>query len=243
MQGIWKRRPSPAMVVAIMALVVATSGSAVAVTGLVDSAEIKNNTIRGKDVKNRSLGAKELSDKAVETLKGNTGAQGGTGARGATGATGATGARGVGVYDGAIPSGKTVTGAWGRNAPNLVGGDVVFETVSFPARAPANLSGANTRIGIKGQDGQVNLTVGLAVNDADQSATCTGTFHGPVAPRGVLCLYVRPGTLLNVQNGSLSVFALEVDGSAANRFGFGWTMAPAVNGDVRAEGTWAYTAP
>ena len=47
------RRPSPAMVVACTALFVAMGGVSYGVaTGFIDSREIKNNTIRGKDVRN-----------------------------------------------------------------------------------------------------------------------------------------------------------------------------------------------
>ena len=49
-------RPSPALVVASLALFAALGGTGyAAATGSIDSREIKNSTIRGKDVKNSSL--------------------------------------------------------------------------------------------------------------------------------------------------------------------------------------------
>ncbi len=63
------RRPSPAMVVACVALFVALGGVSYGVaTGYIDSREIKNNTIRGKDVKNGALTGKELKRDSVGGL-------------------------------------------------------------------------------------------------------------------------------------------------------------------------------
>jgi hypothetical protein len=53
--------PSPAMVVALIALFVALGGvSYGVVTGYIDSREIKNNTIRSKDVRNGTLQSKDV---------------------------------------------------------------------------------------------------------------------------------------------------------------------------------------
>lgn len=74
------RMPSPAMLVAILALVVAMSGSAVAAS-LITSSQIKNGTIQVKD----------LSKSAVRALHGAKGSSGTAGAPGAPGATGPIG--------------------------------------------------------------------------------------------------------------------------------------------------------
>ena len=65
------RRPSPSMAVAVMALVVASTGTSYA-TGLIGSADIKNNsvssadikdrTIKGRDVKKEAIGSKQVKD-------------------------------------------------------------------------------------------------------------------------------------------------------------------------------------
>lgn len=80
------RKPSPSMVVSLIALFVALSGSAVAAT-LVTSRQIKNGTIQLKDI----------SASARKALRGKTGPKGDTGATGLTGATGASGAAGTAV--------------------------------------------------------------------------------------------------------------------------------------------------
>jgi hypothetical protein len=78
------RKPSPSMVIALTALVLAASGSAVAAS-IITSAQIKNGTIQLRDI----------NSKARKALKGQTGPQGPRGATGAPGATGAAGARGA----------------------------------------------------------------------------------------------------------------------------------------------------
>jgi hypothetical protein len=55
------RRPSPAMVVASIALFMAMGGVSYGLaTGAIDSREIKNNTVRGKDVHNGSLTGRDV---------------------------------------------------------------------------------------------------------------------------------------------------------------------------------------
>src|SRR5262245_65953064 len=51
-------RPSPALVVAFAALIVALSGTAIGLPGknTVDSGDIKNNAVKGKDVNEGTLG-------------------------------------------------------------------------------------------------------------------------------------------------------------------------------------------
>ena len=54
-------RPSPAMVVAMIALFSSLGGVSYAVaTGSIDSREIKNNDVRGKDVRNGTLSSSDL---------------------------------------------------------------------------------------------------------------------------------------------------------------------------------------
>jgi hypothetical protein len=56
-------RPSPSIVVAFIALFVALGGVSYGVaTGSIDTREIKNNTIQGKDVRNGTLSSSDLGD-------------------------------------------------------------------------------------------------------------------------------------------------------------------------------------
>jgi hypothetical protein len=86
-------KASRPMVVACLALFVALSGTAVAASGLITSAQIKDHTIKPVD----------LSGAAISSLKGKKGATGPRGPTGLTGATGATGPQGAA----AIPVGFT----------------------------------------------------------------------------------------------------------------------------------------
>lgn len=75
------KRPSPAIVVAVLALVLALGGSAYAVTiaptdsvrtssikdGEVRSRDVLNNTLRGPDIATASVGARVLADNAVDS--------------------------------------------------------------------------------------------------------------------------------------------------------------------------------
>jgi hypothetical protein len=94
-------RQSPAMIVGMIALFVALSGTAVATTSaLITGNQIKNSSITGVDVKNKSLTPRDFrgSVRGPRGLRGLTGAPGATGATGATGAPGAkgdTGAQGL----------------------------------------------------------------------------------------------------------------------------------------------------
>jgi hypothetical protein len=106
MSSIMNKRPSPALVVAIVALFVAFSGTATAAL-VMTGKNIKDGTITGKDVKNRTLGTNELSKKAVTSLQGQRGPTGPGGPQGPKGEAGVQGVQG--------PKGDT--GAAGPQGP------------------------------------------------------------------------------------------------------------------------------
>jgi Collagen triple helix repeat (20 copies) len=93
-----RRRFTPGLVVAMIALAVALSGSAMA-AGLVTSAQIKNGTIRLIDLHPSTQDALE-GKRGPAGPQGTTGAQGPQGARGVAGANGATGAQGPQGFQG-----------------------------------------------------------------------------------------------------------------------------------------------
>jgi hypothetical protein len=101
--GRWLR-PSPAMLVAVVALLASTAGisyAAVQVTGTnvkdasLTGRDVKNGTVTGKDVKNGTLGAKKLSKAAIGSLKGQPGVAGLQGPAGPQGPKGDSGVQGV----------------------------------------------------------------------------------------------------------------------------------------------------
>ena len=83
------RTPSPALIVAGIALFVALGGTSYAVTQLpknsVGTKQLKANAVTGAKVKNGSLAATDFSNAALDVLQGATGPAGPTGATGATG--------------------------------------------------------------------------------------------------------------------------------------------------------------
>jgi hypothetical protein len=83
-RGLKRYRPSPAMIVALIALIAATTGGAIAANGLVTSAGVKNNSLTGKDIKNKSIGRVDLS-KAALRGRGPAGPPGPPGAAGPAG--------------------------------------------------------------------------------------------------------------------------------------------------------------
>lgn len=119
MRSIMKRRPSAALVVAIVAMSVALSGTATAAL-VMTGKNIQNGTITGQDVKNRTLAKKKLSKKAIKSLQGRAGPAGPQGPAGVPGTQGAAG-----------PVGPSVT--YVDNEPNSITADLtrVLE-VSIP---------------------------------------------------------------------------------------------------------------
>jgi hypothetical protein len=146
-------RPSGSMLVALLALVMATTGSAVAAT-LITSKQIKNGTIQTADI----------SKKAQKTLKGKTGATGPIGAAGAAGTPGAKGDKGD----------KGDAGANGTNGTNGAPGT---------ARAYALSNGGGTMNAAKSKNvvGITKVATGAYCVQLDPSIDAT-TVEGVVAP-------------------------------------------------------------
>ena len=66
MTSLLRRRPSPALVIACIALFVSLGGVSYGVAvGFIDSREIKNNTIRSKDVRNSTLLTQDIRNNEV----------------------------------------------------------------------------------------------------------------------------------------------------------------------------------
>jgi hypothetical protein len=91
MRGIARHRPSPAMVVACIALAVALGGTSYAAVNLapgsVGNKQLKRNAVTGLKVKDRSLLARDF--KAGQLPRGARGLKGDKGDKGDTGAPGA----------------------------------------------------------------------------------------------------------------------------------------------------------
>ena len=118
-----RRLPSPATVLASIAVFAVLAGSATAATSLISGKDIKKGSITGKQIKNKSLSIKELSKGAVKKLRGATGPRGEIGPRGERGEKGETGARG--------PAG-IVAPLYGEDASENIGDGQAKNVITIP---------------------------------------------------------------------------------------------------------------
>ncbi len=150
-------RPSPALIVALVALFVALGGvgyAAVTVSGKniknnsVTTKDIKNNSLRGKDIKNNSLRGKDIRNKSIacrdltaglnkslgncgKNLSTGTGQPGQPGSNGQNGTNGTNGTNGVAQY--ANPEWSAVLrNTIGSALAQLGAGPVVIDPASPP---------------------------------------------------------------------------------------------------------------
>ena len=99
--------PSPAMIVAMLALCVALGGSAYAASQI-NGKNIRNGTISGKKLKNRTITSSKISRATVRALKNRLGLRGPRGYRGHAGAKGATGPAGTALAYARVAADGTV---------------------------------------------------------------------------------------------------------------------------------------
>jgi hypothetical protein len=133
-----KLRPTPAGVIACLALAVALGGTAFAAAVLVPK-----NSVGSPQVINGSLQRADLSARAVAALKGNRGPRGVQGIQGDPGEFGPAGPVGPAGpkgekgppgdpwAGGGLPSGKTLRGVFGPGGTAQDADDLVQETISF----------------------------------------------------------------------------------------------------------------
>jgi hypothetical protein len=210
------RLPSPSMLVACAALLVALGGTGVAaVTAVlprnsVGALQLRANSVNSAKVLNHSLLA--IDFKAGQIPAGPAGPVGPAGPAGPTGATG---------FVDQLPSGKTLTGNFaGRAYANAPGQDMQIPiSFAFP------LSDAPTPHYIK-------------FGSANPSA-CRGNPTEPKADPGHLCIYEAvPGS--NATGRAFDPISGADD--QANKYGGGVAATATAAGDFRVRGTWAVTA-
>jgi len=118
----WK--PSPESAIALAALVLSLGGTSYAAL-VVTGANVRDESLTGRDVKNGSIGPRDLSKKA----RARRGPKGDPGPRGAPGALGPKG-------DPGAPGAKGDSGPAGPGATRLAGG------VNYPAEAAVDFAAA-----------------------------------------------------------------------------------------------------
>ncbi len=217
-------RQSPAMVVAMLALFVALTGTAVATTSaLITGKQIKNSSITGLDIKNKSVTAADIKGQ-LRGARGVPGVAGPSGPAGPAGAAGAQGAQGIQGPAGPFPSGNapggvTIRGSFVQSAPS--GAPFVFASYPFGFQ----LSAAPT--------------IHYILSGTTAPAGCPGTAANPQANPGHLCVYES-----YVGNrASPCIFNPTGGCGSASRWGFNLAVYPAAAGAFYAGGTWAVTSP
>ena len=216
-------RVSPAMVVAMLALFVALTGTAVATTSaLITGIQVKNNSLTGADVKNKSLRPIDFrgSVRGPRGLRGVAGPQGAAGTQGVQGIQGAPGP----FPDGDLPTGKTIRGTYALGAgstDSFAWGHISFGFVLASAPAPHWIAAG-----------------------ANPPAECPGTVANPQAQAGHLCVYEDAGGFGNV--GPRWIFSPTLPGGPqdqTSRYGAGLFMTRgAAASDFWSYGSWAVTA-
>jgi hypothetical protein len=155
------------------------------------------------------------------------GGAGATGPAGAAGAAGAAGPQGLAAWD-TIPSGQTVTGEIIYDAQSA--GSLITDglAVNLPGVAPVALDAAH-----------VNFGKLSGASDAD--AACDGTdIAHPTAPRGMVCIYMDPGSTSSID---LTKLSGDVFNMPTRAFFVAWTPNGAAGDDEFIYASWAYTAP
>jgi hypothetical protein len=135
------RRPSPAMAVAFVALLAALSGTAVALPGVnsVDSADIRNGQVKGKDIGRNAVTSRKIKNGAVTSADAKN-----------------DGLTGTDINEGTL--GQVPSAGSAGVANSLASGDVNATTVS-------NAPGALTTVEASCDSGLKGISAGLRVDN------------------------------------------------------------------------------
>jgi Collagen triple helix repeat (20 copies) len=207
------RLPSPALLLAFVALCLALSGTAMAAHALITGKDVKDGSITSADIQNGSLTAKDFKKAQIPAGakgdKGDTGAAGATGAPGATGAAGASGAAGAAGAAGrdgtsALPVDRGAVAVAGLGSGPLESFTQTISATSGPASAGFDL----TRKVDKLSAGLVrDTTLGVHI----QTVTVTVNRAGTSTPQAVYVLAPVVFTSQTVDNEQES-YSLQASG-------------------------------
>ena len=239
-------RVSPAMGVALVALAFAVGGTSFAqgaatrVGRLISGSRITRGSITGDRIRSNSLTGKQIDEKSLATVPSAavatraqpadraTNAQRATNADNAL-TLGGTAAAGFLTYaTQAIPSGATVTGAFGfagTVTDATATGDDMEQVVSLPGTASTDLT-----------DATVNFAPAPAATDGDPA--CAGSAAAPTAPAGKVCLYLASAAGIGT-----TVEGLAIPAVPGSRAGFVVDAVSTTGPATGVFGVWAYTAP
>ncbi len=203
---------------AVLAMLSGIGGAVAA--GVITSADIKDETIRQRDIHTGGVASSEVADRSLK-------------ARDLSGAARST------IKLSAVPSGRTIRGAVGADYDDTAPAGTADWgiDVSLPMPARNALSDGEVEVDVQGWQnggGQTRPTSGDGGN-----ATCKGTPRKPTAPPGIVCIYVA-----GADNAANVVGYSVLPGTGQSRYGFKlkWDI-PDGPGDTFVDAVWAYTAP
>jgi hypothetical protein len=216
------RRPSPALIVALVALVFSVAGTATAARFIITSS---------KQIKPRVIQASDLSKKARKALRGRRGPQGARGPQGLQGPGGLQGPKGdqgePGPFPDPLPSGKTIRGSWALAGPHTstaVALGLAQAPISFGFTLPSAPSPHYRGSG------------------APPTADCPGSVSNPQAAPGRLCIF--EAGRINMGQPSICNPVTATCGTTVSRFGANLeAFSNNSSANYFANGTWAATAP
>lgn len=258
-----ERLGTAGLVVAVIALVAALTGTAIAAKSLTKPQVVKIAQREAKKFPGPTGPAGPQGSKGDKGDKGDTGsagspgAQGATGATGAAGATGATGQKGAtgaegptgatgatGEFEGTVKSGTLLKGTWAiPYAEAEAEGEVIHAAIS--TGVPFTTNGGNFFKIIADPDA-AHYPGGEGERDLAASA-CPGTANNPtvdnsvVGGQALLCVYVNESEnlLASVQGGG-AVASWPVSGSGGGVLA-GFTADEV--GPAKGNGSWAFIVP
>jgi hypothetical protein len=218
------------MLVALLALVMATTGSAVAAS-LITGKQIKDGTIQTADISKKAQ--KTLKGKpgsrglqGLQGVQGQKGDKGDAGAAGAAGATGDKGDKGIpGPFVDTLPSGKSEFGTYSVVDKAPLAGDYNGAAITFPIP----LASAPTPHYIT----------------TPTPPECPGTAANPKAAPGHFCYWQTFAVNSTGAPGPRFYDGIAGGGYGAPLTPFGTTLVTVSNaaGFVQVTGSWAVTAP
>lgn len=200
MKGLLGKRPSPAMVVALLALFVAMGGTgyaAVTITGK----NVKNGSLTGKDVKNNTLGSADVKNgnllakdfKAGQLPAGTQGPQGPQGPAGP--ANGPAGGDLAGNYPNPSITGDAVNS--GKVADNSLTGEDINESTLGTVPNADEVDGLDARaIRFRANAGTTGQTV-LSLGNLTLTASCSAI----IGDLSVTATTSRDGSNIDVTGG------------------------------------------
>ena len=240
MIAVTARRPSPALIVSVIALVAATGGTGYAAAKIakdsVGAREIRAGAVASSELKDGAVRLKDLAADARPTAgasratgpAGAAGPQGAPGAPGVTGPQGPAGPRGergpAGPLVDALPSGRTLRGVYAGQFHADAANEADRLPVSFPLPV---LAGAE-------------LNTAYIARNETPTPQCAGSASAPTAAPGWLCVYETDRAGLAADPDLVSA---EVPGEDVGRYGFYVRLRAAAAGPTTAFGAWAVTAP